>query len=731
MDDLYRFTSSDMFHVIQGNATQFWMAFNKKEPQEPDRVVIDGDLSRVQFLGTSKKAAYYLEQWKNIAPALSYLQGDMTAESLKWMTFPRVLFQQQNETVEEAMAQIKMIHLAYVNSQNELCGLMVSYRKETPNQWMIGLIKNTNALPEDKHVVVLSSFDPKYFMIEQKDGLTSQSTDYEISQFIQGMGYPFLEKTITRLFVRDDMQPESLKLNLKVTRLALLTQILCENEQANELARVASLDELDPDLLFAENRTLDLLEAYQLKVPFIVLRECIKKQSLLRKEIEALTLLDNKKVNVVLLKMIFDFYEQEILPKAKEHLQASLQQPLFTKTIQFFHGCLSEKAYYFVIPLLNELGLMQEAMTLFDKAEKREVLKYINTLEEENLKKLCLVFWVKADLSIEAYQSIVANLQENPVFAKMLLALDKTQTISIQALQKMAVDRMALQRESIFYEFSDEFKWFEPIQFDLKGFSEAELVAIRHSFSVLKRSGIQDVFRYQLALSHQDVGQKLRLFLPQFVAVSSQEACTTLVSLLYMGVQKSFLTQGKEIKKIEDKALLRQAISLRERFMSVTHLHAFGFGDEVTAFAAEETEKAARFRLILLKIESQIKTIKARSQKTLSYAAYTQIREAIDDYRKTVYEAVFNGFNTEAFDYKMSLHQAEAALLKWVDPEKASWIKQTLIIIANLVITFLTLGVANVIKEKKTGNFWFFTRTQSGEEITTLDNEVCQLMQPL
>lgn len=731
MDDPYRCTSVDMFYVIQGNAAQFWTAFNKKEPQEAEPAVIEGDLSRVQFLGTTKKAVYYLEQWKNITPSLSYLQGDLTAESLKWMTFPRVLFQQQNETVEEAMAQIKMIHLAYVNSQNELCGLMMSYRKEAPNQWMIGFIKNTNALFEDKHVVVLSSFDPKHFMTEQKDGLTCQLTAHEISQFIQGMGYPFLEKIINRLFVRDDTQSDQLKLNLKVTRLTLLTQMLYENEQASESARVASLDELDPDLLFAENRTLDLLEAYQLKVPFVVLKECIKKQSLLRKEIEALTLLDNKKVNVVLLKMIFDFYEQEILPKAKEYLQASLQRPLFTKTIQFFHWCLSDKAYYFALSLLDELGLVQEAITLFDKPEKREVLQYINTLEEENLKKLCLVFWVKANLSTEAYQSIVSNLQENPLFAEMLLALDKTQTISIQTLQKMAVDRMALQRQSIFYEFADEFKWFEPIQFDLQGFSEAELVAIRHSFSVLKQSGTQDVFRYQLVLSHQDVGRKLRLFLPQFVAVSSQGACTTLVNLLYIGVQKSFLTQGKEIKKIEDAVLLKQAISLHERLMCVNHLHSFGFEDEVTAFAAEETEKAARFRLILLKMESQIKIIKARSQKTVSYAAYTKIREAIDDYRKAMYEVVFNGFNTAAFDYKISLYQAEAALLKWVDPAEVSWIKQTLIIIANIVITSLTLGVANVIKEKKTGNFWFFTRTQSGEEIITLDKEVCQLMQPL
>ncbi|MCL5272351.1 MAG: hypothetical protein M1486_03405, partial [Gammaproteobacteria bacterium] len=74
------------------------------------------------------------------------------------------------------------------------------------------------------------------------------------------------------------------------------------------------------------------------------------------------------------------------------------------------------------------------------------------------------------------------------------------------------------------------------------------------------------------------------------------------------------------------------------------------------------------------------------------------------------------------------INQAEAKILNIVDPEIKSWFQKILIVIANILITTLTLGIANDIKERETRNYWFFNQTRSGEDLRALNQDVKTLI---
>lgn len=56
------------------------------------------------------------------------------------------------------------------------------------------------------------------------------------------------------------------------------------------------------------------------------------------------------------------------------------------------------------------------------------------------------------------------------------------------------------------------------------------------------------------------------------------------------------------------------------------------------------------------------------------------------------------------------MKSAEKEILSIVDPEIKSIIHKVLVVIANIIITALTLGFANDLKESATGNYGFLTK---------------------
>ena len=154
---------------------------------------------------------------------------------------------------------------------------------------------------------------------------------------------------------------------------------------------------------------------------------------------------------------------------------------------------------------------------------------------------------------------------------------------------------------------------------------------------------------------------------------------------------------------------------------------------EIIAFAAdEENPKASRFRQVILDVEEQCEAVHEKLS-SANDKDKDKWQVAGPEYRKTMYDITYNGLKASqtdenVLDVKNKINKAEANILAIVDPEVTSWLRRILVVIANIVITGLTLGIANDYKLKRTGNYWFFNQTEFGEKFRGLDKKVIELV---
>lgn len=97
-----------------------------------------------------------------------YMQGDMEATNLKFI-LGHVPFFDLNDPEDEvtiAMYGAKDARGGYIDSQKKPTGITIFYRKGHPEQWMIVIAKNVHLPKEQRKVHILSSVDPKSFMID-------------------------------------------------------------------------------------------------------------------------------------------------------------------------------------------------------------------------------------------------------------------------------------------------------------------------------------------------------------------------------------------------------------------------------------------------------------------------------------------------------------------------------------------------------------------------------------
>jgi hypothetical protein len=154
-------------------------------------------------------------------------------------------------------------------------------------------------------------------------------------------------------------------------------------------------------------------------------------------------------------------------------------------------------------------------------------------------------------------------------------------------------------------------------------------------------------------------------------------------------------------------------------------MQALPFDDEVVMWTAQENNsKARRFREIILQVESQCKKISDRLTDSVWANAESK-------YRKTLYAIAYNTLISSPDELQANIEKAKKeiidiqnALLEIVDPPVDSDLWKAFVFITNILITALTCGVANYIKEKKTGNCWFFTESKSAEDVRILNRKV-------
>lgn len=744
-----------MPYLVTGTAPQIFSAFGHPGflDQTNAQIHRDEDILRTPFIGTPLQAKQHCASWRQRFAARHYMSGNMSASILQGILGDEP-FKKENENIEKYKQQYACQHFAYMNDHGVPCGLMVMSRRDDPSQWMIGLIKNPHRDPKHRDVVLLSSVDVSNKIVPEAQ-IKVQPVSFANNHLLQQVDSVIVLELLNQAF-----KDESGLINKHFfARLGLITRTFKTTEDVL-LRDPINFPALNVAGLFADNHALDLMINYGIHhdLSFAMLADCLSADSGLGRELERVPLMDGEwLVNKNLLQMTLAFYEAKTLANNRELLEdrqfirtlsgfmwdraqiklisSFHQQPY---TLVFMKLVLSDEAYYSAANRLVDMGLLQHAPLHFENAEKLAQLHYIHSVADEDVKRLCLVFWVKGELSLEEYRELVAATEKYPLMAATLIDLDRNNFVmdGIIGLQRLALTpRKHLQRSIKHHFFSEPSEQYSAHGLD--DLNDNELEAAAKALYVLKSSGVTEHAAYRSIIdSNQHKAMALRLFLPQIATINDIDKRKVLIDALYAGVNSSIAHQGQVIQQIMDKTYLSAANNLCERFICVTHLQALGFNnEEIVWVAQEQSEKAKCFRQVILRVEAQCKIISERLSGSASYRTMQEVwRKEESTYRKNLYKIAYafmnaNGQTTLA-DATRQIKKVEQDILNIVDPPFKSDIYQALIVITNILITMLTLGVANYIKLQSTGNPLFFTQTHSGEEIRALSKEIINTVTP-
>ncbi|KTD00520.1 hypothetical protein [Fluoribacter gormanii] len=740
-----------MPYIVQGNAQQIFHAFGQDwaiAEQKDDTKVIHREV--INFLGSIPHAIRHLNIWQKQVSGTHFLQGNMTAGNLAYLFGPDPL-KKKDERSENCHAHLIRQDFAYIDDAGEDCGLIVMYRQDDPKQWVIGLMKKGHAVPQDREIICAASFDLQPFIKAPDSGVTvssAPSLDLLLNQLGSALPYFLLQNAVKK----DN------GINLRFQRVALLMRRLQGGQDPETVRTAIPFSELNLSALFAENPALDLILHSKIldkfSLPVRIIKDLLSPSSQLCKEILGIQFTDDERINKSLLKITIIFYEQGILEQNRNLLKNlefikkfsgfmwnETQIKLLPFLIQqnypedLIRLILSNEAYYQALDSLVTLepALTEDVPEFFKDPKKLEELNFIHSQHDDDCKRICLIFWVKGFLSADGYQQIIDATNDYPLLASTLVALDQTKTYSIQELERLALAPRSHLNESIRHHFEKELKDLQDVPARLRKLKSLELEAASKALLLLRKSGVIMPEAYHWVLNEAHKGQALRLFLPQLEHIE-ESTRKVLIEVLYAGVINGIPTQGKRVLAIKDSRQLALAKSLGERFICVRQMQDLKLKNEMVELAAiEESEEAQRFRHVIMRVEAQCKIIHERLSGAVSDREMLEKwKQAEESYRKTLYSITYKAImNPEVkLDVCAKLKIAENKILDIVDPKIDSDIYKAIIVLANIVISVCSLLGANGYKYHKTGNFWFFNQTRSGEEIRALDKEILQLIEP-
>ncbi len=735
-----------MLYLLQGNAQELFHACGQEWMliASADAHLMERDMPQTRFLGTNAQAKYFIKTWGEEAQGAYYLPGNMSAGNLFWFMGEDKPLNKKGETPQEYQENYVHLHFAYVNDKQELCGFMLMYRQDDPKQWVLGLVKNNHRAPEARTVVLLSSFDlTPYVQTTPGHGVTVSSADPLKNPLMDQIDSHFLHSWLQNIINTDTGE-----INTKAVRLTHLIRLMPASDQTR-CPEPINFNEFGFEALLAENPILDLIAEYQLTLSAAMLKDCLSEHSGLRKEIENIPLSDDEQINRNILQMVILFYEEKVLNENRVFLQKNVFAKTMNGTLwnsaqvqlipfllranysaNLFQVILAEKAYYRSVQMLVQLGYIVDIREFFADPDKRKELEYIDRLENVDTKKLCLIFWAKSNLKLKDYKKMVEATIAYPLLAETLVALDQIEVIPIKSLKKLALDPFEHQQQSILYHFSTQLAQSGSAKSDLKKLNVEELAELIKSFFVLKKTGIPAGSSYTLALKNSRQGQLLRLFLPNLDKIDNVSHREELINILYTGIKYGPVRQGRIIQGITDSNLLVLAKNLHERFICAKQMQDLNFEKEIVALAAEDSGiKGRRLRKVILQVEEQCKLVHERLRgSATNQDTVRQWQRTEKNYRRMLYCIAYDGLTQTDVDIRGRINQAEREVLSIVDPEVTSFLSKAFIVIANILITALTLGIANDIKGRTTGNYWFFNQTRLGEQVRALDKEVMELI---
>lgn len=263
-----------MPYLIQGNAKDIFTAFGYPwivNPQNNAREIhnqIELDFPRTMFLGHQKQINTYKGmihegyQRQNNA----YTQGNLNAEILKFLfgNFPLL----EEESLSNYKNDIKNLAFAFLDENNRPSALMLAYRKNNPGKWLIGLIKDTEKLPEERDIYFLSSQLVKPFSNENLL-VSNQTIPLQNNCLFKAINQP-----LVRFFIEQAVTSHK-GVNFIFNRIALF-DLWLKNDYPNDLNQDFNLTKR---ILTEKNHVLDLLSDYNVQLPVNLLKKCLNRNS--------------------------------------------------------------------------------------------------------------------------------------------------------------------------------------------------------------------------------------------------------------------------------------------------------------------------------------------------------------------------------------------------------------------------------------------------------------------
>lgn len=469
-----------MLYLVRGNAVQLFSAFGRQEmiaATEEASHILKLDLHRTYFLGNAPQATQFINAWEQTVSGQYYTQGNMSGGILCYLLGNEPL-RVQDETEEEYYKNYVRKAFAYVSDNQQTCGLMAMYRRDNPSQWMLGIIKNTTASPEDREIILLASFNLTPYLQESEFGVSVATSIAHLNDLLKKE----LDARIPTDLLRSAFTLDKGEINLHFDRINLVMRMACPAEKGMAIKDPLNFAELNLLLLFADNPVLDWFNQYTITPSFAMLKDCLSVESGLRKELQQIKLTGDKKIDRHLIHMTMVFYEEKTLEENRKLLadldvitsfSALMWNKGQVKLIPFMRKkkylkelmerILNQDSYYEAVNRLVQLGLTQDIPSLFDNPEKLLELERVMELTKfanEDCIKLCLIFWVKSSFTMNGYNRLIEQTKKYPLMASTLVALDKIGTVigGITGLNNLAMTPRHHLKKSIAYHFFPEKK---------------------------------------------------------------------------------------------------------------------------------------------------------------------------------------------------------------------------------------------------------------------------------
>ena len=745
-----------MAYLIQASTSELMRLFQPKQvialnSSAQSLNELRSDLLRTHFLGLQDQA----KLWYNETKVEHYSAGNVP------QLFNYHPLQQKHETEEEFRKHYRHQEFAYVNDDNQLCGLIIMARADKPSQWMVGLITNTNMSAKERKITLLTSVNLNELIIQPDDVQLndvqpndSQSNDSQVfevdcanSPLSVALKSSFIANLLTLLTQRQG------ELSDKWQRLSYL---LCTiNNNAHEVrlnAEPIDLERLAPEDLIADNPILDSITQLKLEPSAAAFLAICDQESTLYQALLGLNDREDNRVKAHLFSMALVFHEHGILSSAS----AFLDEHVFSKvggdsfwheaqihliphlileeySAELFQLILSEPAYYEGVLILTELALSQSedqralmanVPSLFNQPDKLNELRFIASITDRHCRALCLIFWAKEESSDEKYQNIISQCNDYPYLAASLCARSKQGKSPADLYTELSNPAKHLQH-SLIHHIAQQFTHYQLDVTLVKKLESTQLINAHKAFKVIQHAQLADEKKYRLILDNGNDGRLWRLFLPELANAACITDSQHLIHFLYVGIINGTQSQGKIIL---DESLIAQADELRQRFICVKQMLDLQVpGDDVIRFTAnKDNVRSQKLRSIILKVEEECKDIHERiSQSRDKYADWQKIETK---YRQSLYTIAYEALKKPHINVKELIATAQQEALAVVDPVTTQWWSKVLVAIANSLILLLSCGIANIIKKRQTGSFWFFTPMQPSELIRDLQQKIVDII---